>query len=466
MPMTCVAYGCKNHFVRGCGKQFFRFPIKDPERVSKWVIAIRRKNWKPSASSRICSDHFTDRDYMLRPGAMVPRLRLDAVPSIFNGFPKHLKERLERKKKKKADEQVVIVCNQMETQNADQPFPDTEELMKASGPCENSESTTDRTTESSLPATEIQGTDAPGNQEKQEAVVVNSKETMTMKTCVVYGCSNALFKGCNKKFFRFPLNDPECLSKWTVAVQCKYWKPSTSSIICSDHFTDKDYMSCPKAMGPHLRNDAVPSIFIKNPKWKNKTGDVTEVQNGDQVKLGPTEKSLHTACVVYGCNNRFVKGSKKQFFRFPLKNPEQLCKWFQAIRTTKWKPSASSRICSDHFKDKDYVLQPGMKVPRLHANAVPFVCKKKRSRRNNFKLEFVTSEPLTETLRPADHTYSALLNAVDIPCYKPDTIELKKKVKTLQRQVQRQRHTIKKLSERIAQLKKNKDLCSITSLVV
>lgn len=56
---------------------------------------------------------------MLRPGAMVPRLRLDAVPSIFNGFPKHLKERLERKKKKKADDQVVIICNQMETQNTD-----------------------------------------------------------------------------------------------------------------------------------------------------------------------------------------------------------------------------------------------------------------------------------------------------------------------------------------------------------
>ncbi|CAI9554598.1 unnamed protein product [Staurois parvus] len=465
MPMTCVAYGCNNHFVRGCGKQFFRFPIKDPERLFMWVTAIRRKNWKPSASSRICSDHFTDKDYMLRPGAMVPRLRLDAVPSIFNGFPKHLKERLERKKKKKTDDQVVIICNQMETQYADQPFHHTEELKKTSNSCENSESTTDRTTESSLLATEILGTDIAENQEIQEAVVTNSKETFKMKTCVVYGCNNTLFKGCKKQFFRFPLNDPECLSKWIVAVQRKYWKPSTSSIICSDHFTDKDYMSCPEATGPQLRHDAVPSIFIKNPKWENITSDVTEVQNRDQVKLGPAEKSLHTACVVYGCNNRFVKGCKKQFFRFPLKNPEQLCKWILAVRTTKWKPCVSSRICSDHFKDKDYILQPGMKVPQLHANAVPFVCKEK-SRRNNFKLEFVTSELLTETPRPADHTYSAFHNAVDIPYYKPDTVKLKKKVRTLQRQVQRQRHTIKKLYERIAQLRKNKDLCSVSSLVV
>ncbi|XP_018415014.1 PREDICTED: uncharacterized protein LOC108789487 [Nanorana parkeri] len=462
MPMTCVAYGCNNHFVRGCGKQFFRFPMKDPQRLSMWVTAIRRKNWKPSASSRICSDHFTDKDYMLRPGAMVPRLRLDAAPSVFSGFPKHLKDRLERKKSKKTEEQVVVICNHMETQNEDKPFCDKEELKKTSSSCENSESTTDKI--SSLSETAIPWMDTAGNPEEQPTVVTHPKITK-MKNCVVHGCSNTHFKGCKKQFFRFPLNDPERLSMWIVAVQRKYWKPSTSSTICSDHFTDKDYMLYPEATDPQLRHDAVPSIFIKNPKWKNIPSDGTEVHNKDQVNLDPVEKSLPPTCVVYGCNNTFVKGCRKQFFRFPMKNPQLLCKWIQAVRTTQWKPSASSRICSDHFKNKDYILQPGMKVPRLHANAVPFVYKEKRCRRNNDNTAFASLEQLTETHRPADHTYSALLNAVDIPCYKPDTIKLKKKVRTLQRQIQRQRHTIKKLSERLAQLRKNKDLCSISLLV-
>ncbi|XP_072260904.1 uncharacterized protein [Pyxicephalus adspersus] len=506
MPMTCVAYGCNNHFVRGCGKQFFRFPMKDPERLSKWVAAIRRKNWKPSASSRICSEHFTDKDYMLRPGAMVPRLRLDAVPTIFNGFPKHLKERLERKKKKKIDE-VVVVSNSLETQLSDQTYIDKKEVKMANNIWEISEGTTgmDSTTESSLPAIAVPGTVTAENQENQKKAVTSCKETIKMKTCVVHGCRNTIFKACKKKFFRFPLNDPELLSKWIVAVHRKYWKPSTSSRICSDHFTDKDYLLCPDAKDPQLRHDAVPSIFNRDPKWKhpisNTTEDQTEQKEGhtetsnnnalpeistesfvdeleeirknvlssgqmQQVKHGPVEKDLPTTCVVYGCNNTFIKGCRKHFFRFPLKNPEQLYKWIQAVRTTQWKPSAFSRICSDHFKDKDYIFQPGIKVPRLHANAVPFACKEKRSTSNNLRTESVRSEQFATTHRPADHTYSALLNAVVIPHCKPDTMKLKKKVRTLQRQIQRQRHTIKKLSEIIAQLRKNKDFCSISSLVV
>ncbi|KAM5192743.1 uncharacterized protein ACMZJ9_010754 [Mantella aurantiaca] len=403
MPMTCVAYGCNNHFFRGCGKQFFRFPMKDPIRLFKWVTAIRRKNWKPSASSRICSDHFTDNDYMLRPGAMVPRLRLDAVPTIFNGFPKHLKDRLEKKKKKKIDEQVVVICNPMETQITEQLFPDKEELKKTSCSCDYSENTTDRTTEPSVPATAIPGTDTAGNQEQQETIVTDCKTEQTEKNL----------------------------------------------------HTEKS------------RDNAMVEVSTESSAAELLGIQKNELSSGQmlQVKLGPVEKSLHTTCVVYGCNNIFVKGCGKQFFRFPLKNPEQLCKWIQAVRSTQWKPSASTRICSDHFKDKDYILQPGMKVPRLHANAVPFVCKEKRSRRNNFNMDFMSLEQLPEMHRPPDHTYSTLLNAVTIHLYKPDTMKLKKKVKTLQRQVQRQRHTMKKLSEKIAQLRK-KDLCSITSLIV
>ncbi|KAM9330977.1 THAP domain-containing protein 1-like [Gastrophryne carolinensis] len=82
---VCAAYGCKNRLSRGCGKHFFRFPMKNPEYLAKWLAVIRRDKWKPSIYSRLCSDHFTEEDYMLRPGASFPYLRLDAVPSIIDG---------------------------------------------------------------------------------------------------------------------------------------------------------------------------------------------------------------------------------------------------------------------------------------------------------------------------------------------------------------------------------------------
>ncbi|XP_056396432.1 THAP domain-containing protein 1-like isoform X2 [Hyla sarda] len=82
---VCAAYGCKNRLSKGCGKHFFRFPMKNPEYLAKWLAVIRRDKWKPSIYSRLCSDHFTEEDYMLRPGAVYPYLRLDAVPSIING---------------------------------------------------------------------------------------------------------------------------------------------------------------------------------------------------------------------------------------------------------------------------------------------------------------------------------------------------------------------------------------------
>lgn len=55
--------------------------------MKKWIEAIKRKNFKPSQHSRICSDHFTNEDFQIRPGASRPLLRLDATPSVFPSFP-------------------------------------------------------------------------------------------------------------------------------------------------------------------------------------------------------------------------------------------------------------------------------------------------------------------------------------------------------------------------------------------
>ncbi|XP_063770430.1 THAP domain-containing protein 5-like [Pseudophryne corroboree] len=502
MPMTCVAYGCNNHFVKGTGKQFFRFPMKDPERLSKWVVAIRRKNWKPSASSRICSDHFTDNDYMLRPGAMVPRLRLDAVPSIFDGFPKHLKERLEEKRKVK-EKQSVVTAEESEPCSSYQ-----NSLSITSTPVQVS-------SQPKAPGAEVHR--SPGEERATDHKVMHSEAKKSkIKTCVVYGCNNTSSKGCKQQFFRLPVEDPDRLSKWVEAIQHQNWEPSASSRICSDHFIDQDYVLHPDSLRRLLRADAVPSAFsgiskriqvmsielqsvnqiehseksstdqqsvnpvVAQPLVEttgaklhgiHKNNSSTEIKQ--QVKHGPVEKSHVMTCVVYGCNSIFTKESGKRFYRFPMKNPERLSKWVQAVQRTEWQPSSASRVCSDHFKDKDYILRPGS--PRLRPNAVPSVIiARKRIRRKNISLKdtdralehYNSMEVLggdQGTDITVDHTYSTVHNAVDSHHFNPDALTLKKKVRTLQRQIQRQRHTIKKLSEKIVHLKNITDLDSVSS---
>lgn len=65
-----------------------RFPFKRLEILDLWIKAIRRENWKPARTSRLCSKHFEESDYQVRPGSSVKLLKPTAVPSVFN-FPKH-----------------------------------------------------------------------------------------------------------------------------------------------------------------------------------------------------------------------------------------------------------------------------------------------------------------------------------------------------------------------------------------
>ena len=43
MVSSCIAYGCTNRSKSGSGRSFFRFPLKKPELLAKWVQAIHRK---------------------------------------------------------------------------------------------------------------------------------------------------------------------------------------------------------------------------------------------------------------------------------------------------------------------------------------------------------------------------------------------------------------------------------------
>ena len=76
--------------------------------LAKWVQAIHRKNWSPNNYSRICSDHFDPSCLVKKPGKIGLILTENAVPSIFQAFPKHLqakpkKERQLPKKRKLTD---------------------------------------------------------------------------------------------------------------------------------------------------------------------------------------------------------------------------------------------------------------------------------------------------------------------------------------------------------------------------
>ena len=41
------AVRCTNRFHKGCGLPFYRFPV-DPDRLSRWLAAVKRENWQPN----------------------------------------------------------------------------------------------------------------------------------------------------------------------------------------------------------------------------------------------------------------------------------------------------------------------------------------------------------------------------------------------------------------------------------
>ena len=69
-----------------------RFPLGPTQTglLDEWIKNMRRANWKPCASSRICGDHFADDCYELdEDGEKTNNLKKDAIPSDFR-FPEHL----------------------------------------------------------------------------------------------------------------------------------------------------------------------------------------------------------------------------------------------------------------------------------------------------------------------------------------------------------------------------------------
>uniref|UniRef100_A0A8D8YCT9 THAP domain-containing protein 1 n=1 Tax=Cacopsylla melanoneura TaxID=428564 RepID=A0A8D8YCT9_9HEMI len=98
MPSSCSAYGCTNRNLPGNNLHFFKFPFRYPALVTKWTKALRRKNFKPTKQSRICSVHFLPNDYSNRQGGRHMTLKHTAVPSMFN-FSAGVVNKLEKRRK-------------------------------------------------------------------------------------------------------------------------------------------------------------------------------------------------------------------------------------------------------------------------------------------------------------------------------------------------------------------------------
>ncbi|XP_049924980.1 uncharacterized protein LOC126405328 [Epinephelus moara] len=97
--MSCSAFGCTKRSSKGSDVNFFRFPLANSDRLKQWLMNVRRKNWTPSKSSRLCSTHFEESEFLIdRKGQR--RLKDNAVPTIFS-FPHHLLLKKEATKAKR-----------------------------------------------------------------------------------------------------------------------------------------------------------------------------------------------------------------------------------------------------------------------------------------------------------------------------------------------------------------------------
>lgn len=83
MPTACCVIGCKSRGNGQAGVQFFQLPLNKPKILTQWLIVLDRRDWVPKPSSKICSLHFSSDDYVVRPNTNVPRLKPDAIPSVF-----------------------------------------------------------------------------------------------------------------------------------------------------------------------------------------------------------------------------------------------------------------------------------------------------------------------------------------------------------------------------------------------
>ncbi|XP_072308834.1 THAP domain-containing protein 5-like [Eucyclogobius newberryi] len=79
------------------------------------------------------------------------------------------------------------------------------------------------------------------------------------KNCSVPHCRTT--PGDRKRFYKFPLHDPERLHLWLSNMGQTHWTPAQHQYICHKHFAPSNFKVCGGVR--YLKNTAVPTLFQK-----------------------------------------------------------------------------------------------------------------------------------------------------------------------------------------------------------
>ena len=89
MPKSCCAIGCTERSLKDSTVSLYRFPA-DKERRKQLIQVVKRDNWEPTKSTRICSKHFVSGAKSNDP------LSPDYVPSVFSFVDSPIKRKRQR----------------------------------------------------------------------------------------------------------------------------------------------------------------------------------------------------------------------------------------------------------------------------------------------------------------------------------------------------------------------------------
>ena len=139
----CTAYNCNTSSAKGKNPNrysFHQYPLNDKDLLDDWLNNVKRKGFKPTVHSTLCSKHFEDacfeedlyKKYVGRsPGKRKKRtLKKGSVPTIFFGssVPKTRETSIKRQKKRIHDEVMsklsfsILTCL-MSGRNLSFPYP-------------------------------------------------------------------------------------------------------------------------------------------------------------------------------------------------------------------------------------------------------------------------------------------------------------------------------------------------------
>ncbi|CAI6365948.1 unnamed protein product [Macrosiphum euphorbiae] len=97
MVNFCSGFNCISSSDVRKDLSFHKFPLKEKERLQKWVHAVRRKDFKPTSSSTLCSLHFNENDFYSAVVSGKQMLKKSAVPTILN-FPNNLTPKIKERR--------------------------------------------------------------------------------------------------------------------------------------------------------------------------------------------------------------------------------------------------------------------------------------------------------------------------------------------------------------------------------